>query len=46
MVIRSFDPNGLHPAHEGTILAEMVFTGDEIGAPFSCAFGLLKPSMA
>lgn len=46
MLIRSFDPNALFPAHEGTILAQGVFAAEEIGAPFGCAFGVLKPGMA
>lgn len=46
MQIRSFDPNALFPAHEGTILAQGVFASEEIGAPFGCAFGVLKPGMA
>lgn len=46
MLIRSFDPGALHPAHEGTILAQGVFAAEEIGAPFGCAFGVLEPGMA
>jgi len=46
MKIRRFDPNDFHPAHEGTILARGVFGSEEIGAPFGCALGLLKPGMA
>lgn len=46
MQVRSFDPQALFPAHEGTILAQMVFAAEEIGAPFGCAFGVLKPGMA
>ncbi len=46
MLVRSFDPNALFPAHEGTILAQGVFSAEEIGAPFGCAFGVLKPGMA
>jgi mannose-6-phosphate isomerase-like protein (cupin superfamily) len=45
MLIRSFDPDALRPAHDGTILAQGVFGGKEIGAPFGCAFGVLKPGM-
>lgn len=45
MLIRSFDPNALVPAHDDTILAQGVFTSEEIGAPFGCAFGVLKPGM-
>lgn len=45
MKIRRFDPNDFHPAHEGTILARGAFGSDEIGAPFGCALGLLKPGM-
>lgn len=46
MKICRFDPTDFHPAHEGTILARGVFGSDEIGAPFGCALGLLKPGMA
>lgn len=46
MLVRSFDPNALFPAHEGTILAQGVFSAGEIDAPFGCAFGVLKPGMA
>lgn len=46
MLLRSFDPKALRPAHEGTILAQGVFSGPEIQAPFGCAFGVLKPGMA
>lgn len=46
MRVRSFEPSQLVPAHDGTILAQMVFTAEEIGAPFGCAFGVLKPGMA
>ncbi len=46
MLIRSFHPDALQPAHGGTILAQGVFANDEIGAPFGCAFGVLKPGMA
>ena len=46
MMIRSFDPETLRPAHEGTILAHGGLGGDEIGAPFGSAFGVLRPSMA
>jgi mannose-6-phosphate isomerase-like protein (cupin superfamily) len=46
MLIRSFNPDALFPAHEGTILAQGVFASEEIGAPFGCAFGVLKPGMA
>jgi mannose-6-phosphate isomerase-like protein (cupin superfamily) len=45
MLIRSFDPDALRPAHDGTILAQGVFGAKEIGAPFGCAFGVLKPGM-
>ena len=45
MMIRRFDPNDFHPAHEGTILARGVFGSDEIRAPFGCGIGLLKPGM-
>lgn len=47
MLVHSFDEKSLFPAHEGTILAQGVFAGAEIGAPFDgCAFGVLKPGMA
>lgn len=46
MKVRTFDSSALHPAHEGTILAQGVFGSEEIGAPFGCAFGVLKPGMA
>lgn len=47
MLVRSFDQKALSLAHEGTILAQGVFSGEEIGAPFDgCAFGVLKPGMA
>ncbi|MBM3214854.1 cupin domain-containing protein [Candidatus Poribacteria bacterium] len=45
MKVRSYDPDALRPAHENTILAHGVFGGDEIGAPFSCAIGLLRTGM-
>lgn len=47
MLIRSFDQKALSLAHGGTILAQGVFCGEEIGAPFDgCAFGVLRPGMA
>jgi mannose-6-phosphate isomerase-like protein (cupin superfamily) len=46
MDVWSFRSEELGPAHDGTILAQGVFRASDIGAPFSCAFGVLRPGMA
>ena len=45
MQIRTLDKSKMRPAHGGTILAQGAFGGSEIAAPFSSAWGYLKPGM-
>jgi mannose-6-phosphate isomerase-like protein (cupin superfamily) len=45
MIIRTLDKSIMKPAHGGTILAQPGLGGEEISAPFSSAWGCLKPGM-
>ena len=45
MQIVTLDKSRMQPAHEGMILAQGGFGGEEIRAPFGTAWGHLKPGM-
>jgi mannose-6-phosphate isomerase-like protein (cupin superfamily) len=45
MIIRTLDKSDMKPAHGGTILAQPGLGGEQISAPFSSAWGCLKPGM-